>query len=307
MQGTMKKFLLGASVVAGISGIAGAPAFAGSLTGASVSGVAGTDYYVYKQVGNQTVRDDSAALSTVLQGSCAVVAGACNPAGSPGGNVELAANSEKAGFDFTKNTTLSGTIGGKSITLSSLTDSDWNTMIGGQTLLDKYLTDALNANGFASIVSNSLLYNQAKINFTSNGGKQRFSDPNISYVNQDDSTGKISIGLAGHLDATDLLLAGMTPAQKTLFLSQRAANKVGTAVQASEIVKVTYNGQASQYLYSFTAANSGLTAADDGRSHNGEYEVTLQGDPVPVPEPSALLGLMTVGGLFVAKRKLNKR
>jgi hypothetical protein len=78
-------------------------------------------------------------------------------------------------------------------------------------------------------------------------------------------------------------------------------------LQVSEVVKVSYKGGPAEYKYSYQAARSGLTAADDGYSHNGEYEVTLQGDPVPVPEPSALLGLMTVGGLFVAKRKLKNR
>jgi len=39
--------------------------------------------------------------------------------------------------------------------------------------------------------------------FKTNGGFQRFSDPNIPYVNQD-AIGTISIGLAGHYDASSL-------------------------------------------------------------------------------------------------------
>ncbi|HBE59371.1 MAG TPA: PEP-CTERM sorting domain-containing protein [Cyanobacteria bacterium UBA11366] len=334
MQGTIKKILLGASVVAGISGIAGAPAFAGSLTGASVSGVAGTDYYIYKHVGSQTVRDDSASLATVLQGSCTVVAGACNPAGSPGGNVELFANSEKSPLSpgsvsqaftalsnflgYNTTTSLTGQIGGKDITLSSLNALDWfgssaasaKTAIASASAisnpilraaaLNNAINPLYNASNFATqwfentlsqyglLPSTSIAKKAAFNTFLLAGGFQRFSDPNISYVNQDND-GLIRIGLAGHYNALDLLgLSGSSP------------------VQVSEVVKVSYKGGPAEYKYSYQAAQSGLTAADDGRSHNGEYEVTLQGDPVAVPEPSAVLGLVTVGGLFAAKRKLNK-
>jgi len=105
------------------------------------------------------------------------------------------------------------------------------------------------------------------------GGLQRFSDPNISYVNQDNQTGLIKIGLAGHLNAAPLL--GLP----------------GT-IQASELVKVNYNGQASQYLYSYKATNSGLTSKDGTNSHTGNYEVSLQGElpPKPVPEPAMAIG-----------------
>ncbi len=329
MQRTMKKFLLGASVVAGISGIAGAPAFAGSLTGASVSGVAGTDYYIYKQVGSNTVRDDSASLATVLKGSCAVVAGACNPAGSPGGNLELFANSEKSPLStsnplqaftalsnflgYNTTTSLTGQIGGKNITLSSLNALDWfgggaasvkTAIANASTIIDPIarlnaLNSAVNPlyspSNFAtqwfnqtmaqySIPTNPALFKT----FLLAGGFQRFSDPNISYVNQD-SDGLIRIGLAGHYDVLSLLgLSGNTP------------------VQASEVLKVSYDGNPAQYKYGYTAARSGLTELSDGKSHNGNYELTIQGAQ-PVPEPSAVLGLMTVGGLIVVKRKLNKR
>lgn len=337
MQGIMKKFLLGASVVAGISGIAGAPAFAGSLTGASVSGTAGTDYYIYKQVGNQTVRDDSASLSTVLQGSCAVAGVACNPAGSPGGNVELFANSEQSPLSpgnvsqaftalsnflgYNNTTSLTGQIGGQDITISSLNAVDWfgssaatvktgistasaisnpilrlvalntaiNPLYNPSNLATQWFENTLSQ--YNLLPSTSIAKKATFNTFLLAGGFQRFSDPNISYVNQDDN-GLIRIGLAGHHNALDLL--GITlPGSPT--------------VQVSEVVKVSYKGGPAEYKYSYHAAQSGLTAADDGRSHNGEYEVTLQGDPVPVPEPSAVIGLMTVGGLFVAKRKLNKR
>ncbi|MBE9128358.1 MULTISPECIES: NF038130 family PEP-CTERM protein [unclassified Coleofasciculus] len=336
MNGTIQKLLLGASMVAGVSAIASSPALAGTLTGASVSGTAGTDYYIYEKVGNQTVRNDSASLATVLQGSCTVVAGACNPAGSPGGNVELFANSEqsplspsnplqavtafKSFLNYNTTTSLTGQIGGKGISLSSLTAVDWfgATNITPVTtglsqlpnpilkpiLFAQQLTAALdplyNPSNLAtqwfntalstySVPSSKELFNT----FLLAGGFQRFSDPNISYVNQDDTTGEIRIGLAGHYDA--LALLGFPPIPAI------------SPIQASEVVKVTYDNGTPQYLYSFTAANSGLTEQGDGHSHNGNYEVTLPGDPpASVPEPSAVLGLMAMGGLVAAKRKLKK-
>lgn len=334
MTGIIKKLILGASVVAGMSGIAGAPAFAGSLTGASVSGVAGNDYYIYKQVGSNTVRDDSASLATVLKGSCTVVAGSCQTAGSPGGNVELFANSEKSPLStsnplqaftalsnflgYSTTTSLTGQIGGKDITLSSLNAVDWfggsaasakNAIASASAIsnpilraaaLNSAINPLYNASNFATqwfentlsqyglLPSTSIAKKAAFNTFLLAGGFQRFSDPNISYVNQDNN-GLIKIGLAGHYDALSLLgLSGNTP------------------VQVSEVVKVSYNGNPAEYKYSYTAARSGLTELSDGKSHNGNYEVTIQGDPIEVPEPSVVLGLMTVGGLVAAKRKLNQ-
>lgn len=289
MLQTIKRIAIGASMVVGASAIATAPAMAGSLTGATIGGTAPSDYYVYGVSGNQTVRVQNptqADIQNVLGGN----------AGTPTGNVELRASSEQAGFDFTKNTTLSGTIGGKGITLSSLTLSDWNTTVsGGLTLAQKWFNDALTNNGLGGLIGTSI-GNTAYNSFLANGGRQRFTDPNISYVNQNDTTGQVSIGLAGHLNARTLL-AAVLPAQYQSFLP--------ATVKASEIVKVSYDGGPAQYLYSFNPTASGLSAAEDGFSHNGNYEVSFQG--VQVPEPSSMLGLMALGGLFAAtKRKSQK-
>jgi hypothetical protein len=241
-------------------------AFAASLTNPTIGGTSPTDYVIYDANATTTfaVAKTAANLQKVLGGNSS----------SPTGNVELAASSEKAGFNFSKNTTLSGTIGSKNIVLSSLKSSDWSTVVaGGQTLLDTWLKANLTANGFSSVVANTTLYTQLKNKFTTNLGRQRFSDPNISYVNQNDSTAEISIGLAGHLNATNLLLAGMTPSEQAIFFSMRSANKQGQPIQASEIVKVTYNG-VNSYLYSFTATASGL---DNPDTVKGNYEVKLPG------------------------------
>lgn len=177
MRKITNKILIGASIAVSLGAIASAPAQAGSLTNATIGGTAASDYYVYDVNGNNTVKVDSnsANVNKVLNGN----------ATNPTGNVELRASSEKAGFDFTKNTSLSGTIGGRNITLSSLTASDWTA-----NFTKTWLTSAL--------VSNNLAIAVPQVDFLSNiftnyGGQQRFSDPNISYVNQNDTTGEISI------------------------------------------------------------------------------------------------------------------
>jgi hypothetical protein len=300
MNKIVNKVLIGASIAVSLGAIASAPAQAGSLTNATIGGTAASDYFVYDVQGNNTVKVQSnlANVNKVLDGN----------ATSPTGNVELRASSEQAGFDFTKNTSLSGTIGGKNITLSSLTASDWNSSVGGLTFAQKWFNDALTANGFGTIVGSSnitaqLLYNTAFAKFNT-GGRERFSDPNISYVNQNDSTGEIKIGLAGHFDATSLLFAGLS--QNQIAGVNGFRTKQGP-IQASEIVKVSYNGGPAQLLYNFAATATGLTALDDGKSHNGNYEVTLAGQiPTAVPEPSVILGLLGVAGVFKVQRQRKK-
>ncbi|MBD2362637.1 NF038130 family PEP-CTERM protein [Anabaena minutissima FACHB-250] len=311
MNKTLQTFLLGASIAMGVGAIATSPAQAGSLSGATIGGTAANDYLIYDSNATNTyiVPNTTANLQKVLDGN----------ATSPTGNVELRASSETSGFDFTKNTTLSGTIGGESLTLSSLVDSDWNNNYKdtGKTFGEYWFNQALTANGFGSLVGNTIgtgFYNT----FKNNGGFQKFSDPNISYANQDDTTGVISIGLAGHLNATPLLLPYFTqyvdslPNSPTkMFAGSLITQLANTTTQASEVVKYTYNGQ-TDYLFSFTATNSGLTELSDAKSHSGNYEVSFQGlIPIKssrqsVPEPSILLGLLSVAGIFATQSKLKK-
>jgi hypothetical protein len=291
MAGLVKKLLVGATLAAGVTALATAPAKAGTLTGASITGVNGTDYYLYDANATNTYRNNAASLSTILTGNSS----------SPTGNVELFANSETLNntqfATYSTVTTLSGLLGGRSITLSSLTAADWaSTVAGGLTLAQKWFNDALTNNGLGSLIGTTT-GNTAYNSFLASGGRQRFSDANISYVNQNDTTGQISIGLAGHLDAKSLLLPVVPTSLQPLL--------AGKTIQASEIVKVSYDGGPAQYLYNFSATNSGLVAADDGISHTGNYELLLAGiPPAQVPEPSAMLGLMAVGGFLAAKRKM---
>ncbi|WP_242060614.1 NF038130 family PEP-CTERM protein [Nostoc sp. C057] len=290
---TFQKLVIGASMAIGVSAIATVPAQAGTLTGATIGGTAASDYLVYDVQGNSTISVDktSANVQKVLDGNAA----------NPTGNVELRASSEAAGFDFNKNTTLTGQIGGQSITLSSLTATDWFSTGSG-------LSTSYGANNFANtwfnqfakaagLTANSipLAYNM----FLSIKGFERSSDPNISYVNQDDSTGDIKIGLAGHFDLKAYY--ANTPQFSSL------ASLVKNGFQASEVVKVTYNDK-TDFLYSFSATATNLKEVTDGSSHSGNYEVSIKGvvPPAAVPEPSVMLGLLGVAGIFATQRKLKK-
>lgn len=326
MKGIIKKLLLGASVVAGVGGLSNHAALAASITGATLGGTA--PYILYDATSTYTFANPSASLSTILTGDSS----------NPTGNVELFSNSEQSPISplpnsnllqkftafnnflqYNQVTSLSGEIGAKSITLSSLTASDW---FGASTVasLSQAISNALLSSNLSALnAAISPLYNTSSLatqwfntalstygvssnqtlfnSFLLAGGFQRFSDPNISYVNQD-ANGLIRIGLAGHYDAAPLLGLPSNPTNP---------------LQASELVKVSYNNSAPQYLYSFKANGSGLYNREEflsnGKktSHSGNYEVTLQGTPpASVPEPSVVLGLMTIGGLVVSKRKLQK-
>jgi len=288
MKEIVQRLVLGASITAGISAIA-IPAQAGSLTNVTIGGSAANDYLVYGVEGNNTVLipNTSANVQQVLDGNAA----------NPTGNVELRASSEKANFDFTQNTTLSGTIGGKSLTFSSLVLADWTSIYQGTKTFGQYwFEQAISASNISLTAFQTTALSSI---FTNYGGFQRFSDPNISYVNQDDTTGKISIGLAGHLNATPLLLQSIDayladpkiPLSSKTVVSPLRNLLVSKTIQASEIVKYSYDGGDYEYLFSFKATNSGLTELSDKVSHNGNYEVTFKGiapppPPAPIPQPT---------------------
>jgi hypothetical protein len=319
MKTIFKKLAIGASLAVSVSAIASAPAHAGSLTGATIGGTAASDYLVYDSDATNTfiAPNTPANVQKVLDGNAA----------NPTGNVELFASSEKSPLSpssplnsfqaltnflgYNQVTTLSGEIGGKQISLTSLTATDWfgasaasvgtaltqatNTFQRLAAINSLYNPSNLATQWFSKTLSTySLTANQALFNtFLLAGGFQRFSDPNISYVNQDDQTGLIKIGLAGHHDAATLLGLPSNP---------------NLPLQVSELVKVAYNGGPVQYLYSYSATESGLTEKSDGKSHSGNYEVTIDGiPPKAVPEPSVMLGLLGVAGVFASQRKLKLR
>lgn len=292
MLQTIKRIAIGASMVVGATTIATAPASAFS--------VSGSDYLLYDVQGSSTYINPNANLNAILGGNSS----------APGGNIELFASSEtKTNAQFKASsavTSVTGTVAGKNLTLSSLTATDWfgaglNTSYGQNNLANTWFNAFLTNAGKANYVGNalgSIAFNA----FYNLGGFQRSSDPNISYVTA--SGTDINIGLAGHYDLKAYYQA---KPEFSFFASQ-----VKNGFQASEVVKATIDGQ-SQYLYSFFATESGLTNSAgqgaDGSSHNGNYEVSLRGviPPASVPEPSTMLGLMAVGGMVAASKRKAKK
>ena len=288
MARLVKKLAIGASLALGFSAAATVPALAGSLTNPIVTGTVETDYYLYDVrdtngdgIVDQTYLNPSADLDSVLM----------EQDGTPGGNVELWANSEQSGADFfAPQVSLSGQIKGKTLTLSSLNAFDWFTTssgtqdytYNGDTLATRWFNELLTNAGQGGIVGKGI-GEFAFDNFIRNGGFQRASDPNISYVKN--SEGSIDIGLAGHFNMKDVYDYWFIP----------------DGFQASEVVKYTYDG-VTDYLFSFEATESGLRELADGKSHSGNYEVAI----ATVPEPSTLLGLMAVGSLFAAAKRKSK-
>ncbi|MGM0455098.1 MAG: NF038130 family PEP-CTERM protein [Cyanobacteriota bacterium] len=272
MSGLFQKTLLSTSAV-GISLLATAPAFGAGLTGATLNG---GSYLLYEQQGTSTVLNNNADLATLLQGDI----------NAPGGNIELSGMLGNANAaDEDNATTLSGFLNGQQISVSSLTRSDWlyTTYQGYNSFAEKWFSEAWNHSDtglqswFAS--QGATTYNSAFSAFLFGGGFARFSDPNVNYVNQN-SNGDISIGLAGHLNHD-------------------------SGLKLSEVVKVNYGGE-THFLYGFgDALASGLVNSTeddkygDDVSHTGLYNLTIPGEPTTdIPEPSTMLGLLAIGGLF---------
>ncbi|PHM05955.1 PEP-CTERM sorting domain-containing protein [Nostoc sp. 'Peltigera malacea cyanobiont' DB3992] len=91
---------------------------------------------------------------------------------------------------------------------------------------------------------------------------------------------------------------------KDVLTLQAALNAYKGEIAASEIAKVVTGGQ-TYYAYSFNPTASGITASDDGVSYSGIYTWTTP-KYVAAPEPSVILGLMGVAGVFATRRKLKK-
>ena len=114
------------------------------------------------------------------------------------------------------------------------------------------------------------------------------SDPNIATINL--VNGQIKVGLDGLLNASNFL--------NFLFAGTGAEVPAGKVAQASEVVKVTYNGS-SQYLYSFSATDTFYKTAD------GSYDGQYTDQTVPEPTTLLMLGLGFIG--FGYMHRHNKR
>ena len=316
MKRTLKNLILGTSVLAGMGALFSSPALAVTF---SVSG----DNLYYESNGTNTSWGGTNVTSVDLTGNSL----------NPGNNLELGGHtSNQNTVDFFNATTMTGTIGGNTITFSSLTADDWfgvgntTSSYGANDFANDWFNAALDAYQFDAmfdlarfalgIDTNTQAAKVSLFNtFLNNDGFQRASDPNISYVNLEGD--QVKVGLAGHYNLNDeilgLLASNANPfilAYGGLDLFERALNT--SPVQLSEVVKINYAGQEGLYS-NFGASKSGQLELGDGKSHNGNYEVTLaaapsgNGNTAGTPEPVTILGSLTAAGVMAAARRKKKQ
>lgn len=294
MSSVFKSAPIGLSVLS-LAALAATPAQAASLTNPTMSG---GEYLIYEQVDA-----DSTALNPHAN-PVDVLAGDVN---NPGGNIELSGQRGNANAkSMMQSTQLSGMLGGQNILIESLTLSDWlfTPYQGYGSLAQKWITDAWQSSesGFAQYLVDNYLPSGYDVsydittlsnqewgglvrNLAMGGLFNRFSDPNVSYVNME--ANNVFVGLAGHLNHP-------------------------SGVKMSEVVKVTF-GDDTHYLYDVGAAQASGLRNDvgegaDGTSHDGIYNLSFQtaSSTADVPEPSTMLGLFAVGGLCGLRKRQNR-
>lgn len=303
----LTKISLGGIGLLGLTGAFIQPTVAASspLTGAAIGSSGAPNTPQFALICTSNTPPNSLVLCSGGENLADVLVG---DAAAPGGNVELQTNTETNDppFNFvTDFTTLTGTINGFDFYARSLVASDWTSSFTQTWLTDVFTANGLNINLFPGGVAG------AELAFRANNGPQRFSDPNISYVNE--KNGFLNVGLAGFLNARDLLVASLPP-EFTPFIPP--------VVQASELVYLDYRGIAGIF-YSFDPSNAGQSANDGiGNlscpggapsdensalakcSYSGNYQITE-----PVPEPLTLLGASAAVGLggFFKRRASQSR
>lgn len=320
MAGLIKKFVIGASVAAGMTALTGVPALA-QIENPTVQG---GESIIYEAVDTD---EDGTVDTTQANPNADIMEVLQKMDGTPGGNIELFSDSEQSkyaseaierctgsgrrqrcrttgynvdNFANADVTSINGMVGGKTLTLSSLTAYDWfgndlNTSYGADTLATTWFDAFLDAAG-----QNQLGFTgkeEAFNVFLGMSGFQRTSDANISYVDLVGSS-DLKIGLAGHFDLKEFY------SQSPEFSSIVALLPDG--FQASEVVKYEYDG-IIDYAFGFEADPSGLIEKSDGKSHDGNYEVSIKGLVVSTPEPSSVLGLMAIGGVLLASKKKSEK
>jgi len=293
MSNPIKTLTLGSCILAGL-GIFTTPTFAATLTSVTTDGE--TTVFQTRDVGFIETYEDPTYSGHYLD----ILSGSRHGAG---GNVEL---NDKVDYGWNgKVGTLEAAFDDStSIMFSSLTESDW---FGPNDLANQWFTGAMSAYGteiwslinVAKMMGElppgvALETNEDLYAWMSGLGVFRWlSDPNISYVTGD--RGQFTFGLAGHTnlgrdypELDDKLEALLSP------------------ISASEVVKYSLDGGASwDYVYHFgTPFDSGVIS-DDGFSHTGTFEFVVGQKQITekVPEPSAILGLVGLGGvLWLGKR-----
>ena len=269
MARLLNKFLASASVVAGLSGVFGAPAMAATMTNATVNGA----HLIYgiNEDGNT---DHETGIS------------AFDALNTQGANVELSGTRDhNKAVDTNNATTLTTEFDdGSTLVFSSLTEDIWLGSApkeGYSRFAEQWFDEAWNSeeSGLQDYAKNKYRSNNINQNIAYNGFIRekwfhRFSDPNVESVTKNGRY--VSFNLSGHLNYED---------------------EYGS-LKMSEVVMVN-----DRIFYAFgDAIDSGVNNGDEQSSHSGIHAFTYK-----IPEPSAVLGLMAIGGMVAAtKRRAQK-
>ena len=321
MAGSIKKNLIVTSIAAGMSAIATAPAQA-TLQTLDQNSIQFKDFTTGQSTTNfRTYSGGSTGAFSTGNVSDAIKALTDTDVTS---NVELGPDNNTLSSD---NFGFTGTLGGHTVSVSGVTAADWQNF--GSQWLDGFL-NTYNGKGGITVTGNNVTvagvpglgsFTDTKTDLLNSliadGGLPSSGDPNIGSLTID-NTGQIQLGLVGFYDLSVPYLdptkaahyATVNPVWDTLLKIE--AGKFSTSkipLQASEIAKVTVDDQTS-YAYSFAATQSGITASDDHTSYTGIYKwtyTTPNTSAKATPEPSALLGLIGVAGIFASKRKFMRK
>jgi hypothetical protein len=225
-------------------------------------------------------------------------------ASAPSSNIELSTIDSAADYaawlaDAVQPTVLTGDFGGTNpVTFSSLTIGDWTAKENA--LAKDYVAGFLDT-WLGITLDPADLAIAAAAFITGAGGVKSpaasASDPNLSYAFRDTDNGALTFATAGLLDATSFL--------QPFFDLLPGSPQLPAGVQASEAIKVSYDGR-TDYYYGFSATPSGVYAEDcsdpgsPACSYSGNFEFTI-----PEPATLAILGA-GIAGIGFARRRAVK-